>query len=240
MSVQFILLIIGSYLLGSVPAAYLAVRWARGTDIRKQGTGNVGAANVLSTGSKWLAIPVALFDIGKGALCVWVAQLLDLGVAQQVTAAIFVIIGHNWPVFLRFRGGRGVFTSLGAITMLSPKMGLYVLVMPYLFAPFRQVALGVFFAYVSIPVLAWFASEPFDIAERLPVTLGFVAISLIGISKRLLAPRTALSKSIPLGVLFFNRLLFDRDISDRKAWIYRTPVTTEPAEQSQEKQEGEA
>jgi glycerol-3-phosphate acyltransferase PlsY len=233
-SVKFILLIIGSYLLGSVPAAYLAVKWARGVDIRKQGTGKVGAANVLSTGPKWLAVPVALFDIGKGAFCVWIAQLLDLGAAQQVTAGIFAIIGHNWPVFLHFRGGRGVFASLGVVTILSPKMGLYILVMPYLFAPFRQVALGVFFAYVSIPFLAWFASGPFDIAERLPITLGFAAISLIGISKRLLAPRTPLSKSIPLATLLFNRLLFDRDISDRKAWVYRPPASTESSTDTQE------
>ncbi len=233
-SVEFILLIIGSYLLGSVPAAYLAVKWSRGTDIRKQGTGNVGAANVLSTGSKWLAIPVALFDIGKGAFCVWVAQLLDLGAAQQVTAGFFVVIGHNWPVFLRFRGGRGVFATLGVITILSPLLGLYTLVMPYLFAPFRYVALGVFFAYVSVPTLAWFLSEPLNIEEPLPVTLGVVAIVLIGISKRLLAPRTALSKSIPLGVLLFNRLLFDRDISDRKAWIYRSPTSTESSTDTQE------
>jgi glycerol-3-phosphate acyltransferase PlsY len=233
-SVQFILLIVGSYLLGSVPAAYLAVKWSRGTDIRKHGTGNVGAANVLSTGSKWLAIPVALFDIGKGAFCVWVAQLLDLGAAQQVTAGFFVVIGHNWPVFLRFRGGRGVFATLGVITILSPLLGLYTLVMPYLFAPFRYVALGVFFAYISVPTLAWFLNEPLNIEEPLPVTLGLVAIVLIGISKRLLVPRTVLSKSMPLGVLLFNRLLFDRDISDRKAWIYRSPTSTESSTDKQE------
>jgi glycerol-3-phosphate acyltransferase PlsY len=236
-SVEFILLIIGSYLLGSVPAAYLAVKWSRGIDIRKQGTGNVGAANVLSTGSKWLAVLVALFDIGKGAFCVWVAQLLDLGAAQQVTAGIFVIIGHNWPVFLHFRGGRGVFASLGVVTMLSPLIGLYILVMPYLFAPFRQVALGVFFAYVSIPLIAWFASEPFNVTEPLPVALGFGVISIIGISKRLLVPRTALSKSIPLSELIFNRLLFDRDISDRKAWVYRPTASNDNAESPPEIQE---
>ena len=236
-SVQFILLIIGSYLLGSVPAAYLAIKWSRGTDIRKQGTGNVGAANVLSTGPKWLAIPVALFDIGKGAFCVWVAQLLDLGAAQQVTAGIFVIIGHNWPVFLHFRGGRGVFASLGVITVLSPLLGLYTLVMPYLFAPFRYVALGVFFAYVTVPTLAWFLSEPLGIEDALPVTLGLVVVILIGLSKRLLIPRTPLSKSIPLGALVINRLLFDRDIYDRKAWIYRSPASTDSTGQTQDKQE---
>ena len=106
--------------------------------------------------------------------------------------------------------------------------------MPYLFAPFRYVALSVFFAYVSVPTLAWFLSEPLNIEEPLPVTLGLVAIVLIGISKRLLAPRTALSKSMPLGVLLFNRLLFDRDISDRKAWIYRSPASTESSTDTQE------
>lgn len=236
-SVQFILLIVGSYLLGSVPAAYLAVKWSRGMDIRKHGTGNVGAANVLSTGPKWLAVPVALFDIGKGAFCVWIAQLLDLNAAQQVTAGIFVVIGHNWTVFLHFRGGRGVFASLGVITILSPLLGLYTLVMPYLFAPFRYVALGVFFAYISVPTLAWFLSEPLGIEDALSTTLGFVVIIAIGLSKRLLVPRTALSRSIPLGELVINRLLFDRDISDRKAWVYRSPASSDTSESSPDKQE---
>ena len=79
MSVEFVLLIIVAYLLGSVPVAYLAAKWVRGIDIRKYGTGKVGAANVLSAASKWLAIPVAILDIVKGALTVWVAQLLGFG-----------------------------------------------------------------------------------------------------------------------------------------------------------------
>ncbi|HUV44765.1 MAG TPA: glycerol-3-phosphate acyltransferase [Dehalococcoidales bacterium] len=218
---QLILLMIGAYLLGSVPSAYLALKWSRGVDIRQQGTGNVGASNVLSTGSKWLVVPVALFDIGKGVLSVWAAHLLDMGTAQQITVGICAIIGHNWPVFLHFRGGRGVLASLGVITMMSPKLGLIALVMSYLLAPFRQVALGVFLALAALPLFAWFLSQPLDIADRLPVTLGFVVIALIGYSKRLLAPRTPLSRSMPLGKLLLNRLLFDRDIADRKAWINR-------------------
>ena len=75
---QFILLAIGAYLLGSVPAAYLAVKWTRGVDIRKVGTGKTGAANVLNAGPKWLVIPVVLFDVGKGALFIWAAKLLGL------------------------------------------------------------------------------------------------------------------------------------------------------------------
>ena len=221
MSIEFALLCIASYLLGSVPAAYLLVKWFYGIDIRKHGTGKIGASNVLRVASKWLAIPVAIFDIGKGALMVWAAQLLELGAAAQVTVGIITIIGHNWPIFLRFKGGRGVFTSLGVITILSPWLGLIIFVMPYLFAPIRQVAFGVFLDLVSLPFLSWFLSQPLGIEDKLPITLGFVAMALIGLLTRLLTPRTELSKSVPLCELIINRLLFDRDIRDAKTWTER-------------------
>ncbi|MBA7615005.1 Glycerol-3-phosphate acyltransferase [subsurface metagenome] len=221
MLTEFVLLILGAYLLGSVPAAYLAVKWSRGIDIRKAGTGKVGAANVFRLAPKWVAIPVTIFDIGKGALTVWVAQLLGLGAAEQVIVGVVTVIGHNWPVFLRFQGGRGVFTTLGVITMLSPWLGLIILVMAYALAPLRQVALGVLLALVSLPIFSWFLSQPLGIEERLPVTLGFVALALIGLLKRLVVPRIPLSKSVTPGQLIINRLLFDRDIRDRKAWIHR-------------------
>lgn len=228
MAIEFVLLSIAAYLLGSVPAAYLVAKWSRGIDIRQYGTGNVGASNVLRVISKWLATPVTIFDIGKGALIIWVAQLLELGPAQQVTVGIITVIGHNWPVFLRFQGGRGIFTTLGVITMFSPWLGLIILVIACSLAPFRQLALGVFFALVSVPIFSWFLPQPLDIEERLPITLGFVALLLVALAKRLAAPRTPLSKSVPPGQLFINRLLFDRDIRDRKAWLEaKKPQETE-------------
>jgi glycerol-3-phosphate acyltransferase PlsY len=223
MSLEFVLLCVAAYLLGSVPAAYLAVKWSRGIDIRQYGTGKVGASNVMRLTSRWLAIPVAIFDIGKGALMVWAAQMLGLNAAAQVTVGVVTIIGHNWPIFLNFKGGRGVFTSLGVITMLSPWLGLIIFVMPYTLAPIRQVALGVFFALASLPIFSWFLSQPLGIEDRLPITLGFVVLALIGLFKRLITPRTALSESVPAVELFINRLLFDRDIRDRKAWTERKP-----------------
>jgi len=223
MALEFGLLILGGYLLGSVPAGYLAVRWSRGIDIRQYGTGKVGASNVMRLTSKWLAILVAIFDIGKGALAVWIAQLLGLGAVAQVTVGVVAIIGHNWPIFLGFKGGRGVFTTLGVITILSPWLGLIIFVMPYTLAPIRQVALGVFFALVSLPIFSWFLSQPLGIEDRLPITLGFVAMSLMGLLTRLVTPRTQLSESVPAVELFINRLLFDRDIRDRKAWTERKP-----------------
>jgi glycerol-3-phosphate acyltransferase PlsY len=223
MSLEFVLLCVAAYLLGSVPAAYLAVKWSRGIDIRQYGTGKVGASNVMRLTSKWLALLVAIFDIGKGALMVWAAQMLGLNAAAQVTVGVVTIIGHNWPIFLNFQGGRGVFTSLGVITMLSPWLGLIIFVMPYTLAPIRQVALGVFFALASLPIFSWFLSQPLGIEDRLPITLGFVVLALIGLFKRLIIPRTELSESVPAVELFINRLLFDRDIRDRKAWTERKP-----------------
>jgi glycerol-3-phosphate acyltransferase PlsY len=222
MSLEFGLLIVGSYLLGSVPIGYLLVKWLYGIDIRQHGTGKIGASNVMRVASKWLAILVTILDIGKGVLAVWIAQLLEFNAAAQITVGVVTVVGHNWPVFLGFRGGgRGIFTSLGVITAVSPWLGLIIFVMPYTLAPIKQVALGVFFALTSLPIFSWFLDQPLGIEDRLPITLGFIALSLIGLLTRVITPRTSLSQSVPMAELFFNRLFFDRDIRDRKAWTER-------------------
>jgi len=219
-TVWFILLMIGAYLLGSVPSSYLAVKWTSGVDIRTIGTGKMGAANVLSAGPKWVAVPVAIFDIGKGALSVWAAKTVGLNVAMQVTVGLCAIAGHNWPIFFGFHGGgRGVFASLGVITLLSWKLGLIILVLPYLFAPIRQVAFGVFVALVTLPFFSWFLAGPLGIADRLAVTSGFIGLSVIAFGKRLVAHRSDLSKRERWRDVLLNRLLFDRDIGDRRLWV---------------------
>lgn len=226
-SIEFISLIIIAYLLGSVPAAYLIARWTRQIDIRQYGTGNVGAANVSKVISKRWSIPVTIFDISKGATIVWLAQLLGLSAAQQITGGLFTIAGHNWPIFLRFQGGRGALTSLGVVTMLSPKLGLIALVITYSLSPLRQIALGTSLALVSLPVFSWFLSQPLGIEERQPITLGFVALALTAFLRRMVAPRTPLSQSVPLTQLILYRLLFDRDIRNRQAWISQNPTDPE-------------
>ena len=177
MIIQVILLTIAAYLVGSIPAAYLVARWRRGVDIRKHGSGNVGAANTLTVVGKRWSVAVTIFDIGKGALMVWFAQLLDFNIASQATVGIAAIIGHDWPVFLRFQGGRGVFTSLGVVAILNPWLGLIALVYPYLFfAPFKQVALGVSTVLFILPITSALAHEPLGIKEPLTITLAMVAI----------------------------------------------------------------
>jgi len=223
MELKFILLAIGAYLLGSVPAAYLAIKWSRGTDIRKVGTGKVGASNVLNAGPKWLTIPVAVFDIGKGVLVVLVAKLMHLEPLYQALVGVCAVLGHDWSIYLKFKsGGRGVFVTLGVITMLSWKLGLIALVGPYLlFAPFKQVALGVVAVYVTFPFLAYFFPGTFGVEQKVAIAIGLAILSAVGLFVRVIGRRTELSKNVPMHKVIFYRLLFDRDIADRKLWNSR-------------------
>jgi len=231
MAIEFGLLILAAYLLGSVPAAYLVAKWSRGIDLRQYGSGNVGASNLLTITSKWIAIPVIIFDVGKGVVIIWIAQLLGLGIAEQVAVGLAAIIGHNWPVFLRFNGGRGALTTIGVLLILTPWLALILVAVAFLFFPFRQLSLGTTVAMAALPLCSWLLSQPFGIEEPLPLTLGFLAIFIILLVRRLTAPRTSLSASVTPGQLIINRLLFDRDIRDREAWIKRQPF------EQQEKQE---
>ena len=227
MGIEFVLSLLGAYLLGSVPAAYLAAKWSRGIDIRQYGSGNVGATNLLGLTSKWIAIVVIVFDLVKGGVVVWAAQLIGLDIAQQVAVGLAAIIGHNWPVFLRFNGGRGILTTLGVIFILVPWLAPIVLVIAFSFAFYHQLALGVLLGTISAPVAVWFFSQLLGVADKLPIALGFLAIFLIAVLRRLTAPRTSLTVSVPLRQLLVNRLLFDRDIRDREAWIRRQPLKEE-------------
>jgi len=176
---------------------------------------------------KRIGIPVVIFDLGKGALMVWVAQLVGLDITPQVVVGVAAVIGHNWPVFLRFNGGRGIFTSLGVISILVPWLGLIILAIAYGLAPFHQLAVGVFLAVIFAPTAAWFLSQPLGVTDRLPLSLGFLAIFLIVVIRRLTAPRTIFTASVTRRQLFANRLLFDRDIRDRQAWIKQRPSQEE-------------
>ena len=214
-------LILAAYLLGSVPAAYLAARLARGIDIRQHGTGQLGGGNLWRVTSWKLGVSVGIFDAGKGMLMVWVAQLLGMSVPQQLVVGAAAVIGHNWPVFLRFSGGRGVATTMGVVFIL-----------PFIdkITPWPTVVcLGCLAAGTVVllssplPVLASVTSLPIvsAIYEPAATTLGFLALFLVIVLKRLVAPRAAEAVTVSKKRVLLNRLLFDRDIMDRKAWMYR-------------------
>lgn len=230
MTIAFILLLVSAYLVGSVPTAYIAGRWGQGIDIRHYGSGNVGASNLMRQSARWLAIVVIIVDIGKGILMIWAAQAAGLNTAQQVAIGLAAIIGHNWPVFLRFSGGRGVLTTLGVAFFLPLANGPLV---PWSLIIFLAIA-GIFIFIVhnlpggtatgiaAMPLVSWLAHEP------LALIWGFLAVFLVMVIRRLTAPKTSLTASVPTGELIINRLLFDRDIRDKEAWIYRKPA--QPAE----------
>jgi glycerol-3-phosphate acyltransferase PlsY len=216
-------LILAAYLLGSVPLSYLVAKILRGIDLRKYGTGQVGAGNLWRLTSWRLALPVGIFDLIKGAAMVWVAQLAGLSIAQQLAVGLAAVIGHNWSVFLRFSGGRGIGTTIGILIILpfindmTPWATIAFLIILCLGTLIiRSSPLPVLVAAATLPLVSSFY-------ESLSVTLGFLAIFLLIVIKRLTAPLPSKGVSVSRGQLFVNRLFFDRDIRDRKAWMYRLP-----------------
>ena len=227
--IKFVLLLIAAYLLGSVPLSYLTAR-ARGVDMRKQGTQQVGAGNLWRTTSRKLGLFVGIYDFLKGMLMVFIASVVGLDPSLQLAVGIAVIIGHNWPVFLRFHGGRGVATMLGTIIILpvinSPEITNWPLVSFFGIA----VAVLIIFRRTPVPILIGLVSLPIvsaAVGEPLTLTMSYLALVLIIIIKRLTAqPNTEALKTGIVRVLL-NRLLFDRDIKDRSAWVHRKHVPDE-------------
>ncbi len=220
-----ILLILGAYVVGSVPSAYLAARLSHGIDIRKYGSGNVGVSNLWRMASRWLTPPVIVVDLGKGMVMVWAAQLVELGIAQQVAVGLAAIIGHNWSVFLRFNGGRGICPTLGVAVIIPLINGL----IPWEIIAFcimaligvfivRNVPVGIGAGIAVLPLVSWGMGRPGAI------TFGYLAIFLVVVIRRLTAPQTYDVTSIGKRQLLLNRLLYDRDIKDGRAWINRMPL----------------
>jgi len=151
-----------AYLLGSIPFGLILVRVARGEDVRLTGSGNIGATNVARAGGARLGIATLILDALKGYLAVALAIAashryndLDLGLAAAL-AALFAILGHVFPIWLRFRGGKGVATGVGAFVGLAPRAVLVVLAIFIVIVLIsRYVSLGSIVASAVFPVLAY-------------------------------------------------------------------------------------
>lgn len=165
-----------SYLLGSVPFGYILLLIFRGQDVRKTGSGNIGATNVARSSPALGVLTLALDALkGLAAVCITRAVFPGQGVLAGV-AALCAVVGHLFPVWLKFRGGKGVATGLGSFIMLAPKA---VLVMVAIFVAivltFRYVSLGSIVTVALFPVLAWLL----DGYGNMPLTLGFMATASI-------------------------------------------------------------
>lgn len=148
-----------AYLLGSIPFGLLLTRAAGLGDIRAIGSGNIGATNVLRTGKKALAAATLFLDGGKGALAVWLAS--TQGPEHAAIAAIFAVGGHLFPVWLKFKGGKGVATALGAWLSLAPFVGLSACAIWLLSAALlRYSSLAALIALGAAPALAFWWYGP--------------------------------------------------------------------------------
>ena len=161
-----------SYLLGSIPFGYILLRIFRGQDVRQTGSGNIGATNVARS-SPALGIITLLLDALKGAAAVAVTRaLFPDQMMLAAIAALFAIVGHAFPVWLRFRGGKGVATGLGSFLMLAPKIVLIALgIFIVMVFAFRYVSLASIVAVALFPLLAWLLRE----YGNTPVVLVFMA-----------------------------------------------------------------
>ncbi len=226
-AVQSVALVIAAYLVGAVPSAYLIGRWIAGIDIREYGSGNVGASNVsVHVGKKWVA-PIALFDVfAKGFLPVYVggSAILDLGGMTLAIAALAAMCGHNWPIFLKFSGGRGISVGLGSMVAYGmPLFVLWATIPGVLFSltPWRDSAVSWLLATILLPVWAIWAGYGSWVAIY---GFGFALITIVrrvtsgGFKDSLLT-----YGELTPARLVWNRMVYDRDIASRDAWVQSRP-----------------
>jgi acyl phosphate:glycerol-3-phosphate acyltransferase len=148
------------YLVGSIPFAYLLSRH-RGIDLRRTGSGNVGASNVLRTTGVRAALLAMVLDGAKGTIAVMMAQLLSAGIVAPVVAACASVVGHVYPIWLRFRGGKGVATAAGAFAMLAPEaLGIAAFVFLLAVVVTRFISVGSIAGALTLTLVAAITDVP--------------------------------------------------------------------------------
>jgi glycerol-3-phosphate acyltransferase PlsY len=151
-----ILSIIIGYLLGSIPTAYIVSRMRKGIDIRNVGSGNMGAANVMRQIGAHEGVLVGLIDVAKGAVAILIAQTLNISELWVFGAGFAALVGHNFPVFAGFRGGRGSATIIGIFLVLAPEAILVTLaVVAIPFFTTRKFMAALFIGFGLLPLFVW-------------------------------------------------------------------------------------
>lgn len=151
-----------AYLLGAIPFGYLLVKWRTGRDVRTMGSGNIGATNVLRTTGRAAGVITLLLDIGKGYVAVWLAGRLSGNSATVMSAAaLAAMLGHAYPAFLRFRGGKAVATFLGAFLRLAPPAILAALIVFVIVVwRTRYISMGSIVSSGTFPLAVWLIVHP--------------------------------------------------------------------------------
>jgi len=149
-------ILIISYLIGSFPSAYIAGK-IKGIDISKEGSKNVGGMNTITNVGKFAGVMVIIIDIGKGALSAYLASKLSNHIFIPLLAVVFAVIGHNWMIFIGFKGGKGVSTFLGGLLYLSPItfLFLYLIFVPIALFILKDSYLATTFGFFFFSFFLW-------------------------------------------------------------------------------------
>lgn len=181
MSGQTLMLLLGAYLLGSIPAAYLVTRYTTGEDIRYLGNGNVGAKNTYESVGKQAGFAVAVFDVGKGILTVAAARYLSFSEGVILLAGACVVLGHDFSIFLGFQGGQGMAATVGVFSVLFPQVTLLALAASLLaFALTRNWDLSCGIGFFILVAGLWFSGHSIK-----KILFTVLLLPLIGIKKLL-------------------------------------------------------
>ncbi len=212
---------VAGYLWGGIPSAYLLARFRLGIDIRKYGTGNVGASNVIAHVGKKSGFALGLFDgLVKGTAPVVVVGLMGGSDWAMAAVGLAAVAGHNWSPYIGFMGGRGVSTSAGVFLgfLLLPELGMIILLAGIWGGVIRKnLALWLLFAMFLTPLMALALDRSL---EAIVMTLVVLVLLVV---KRLVANWQRPLENEPLTRVLFYRLLVDRDIASREDWVSRRP-----------------
>jgi glycerol-3-phosphate acyltransferase PlsY len=199
------LALIFAYLIGSFPSAYIAGRLRKGIDIRQVGSRNMGAMNVFYKVGFVEGVLVLAVDVGKGAAAVAFAHYLGLHEIVQLLAGVVVVLGHNFTIFLKFRGGRGGATCIGILAFLMPwGIPFYVAIFGLILLITRYPTLSYSVAFLSFPFVAWLVYQKWELAV---FSIGLLLLPLVGYIPRI---REIRAKSGSWKHVFYRKNVRDR------------------------------
>ena len=201
-----VIALIASYLIGSIPTAYIMGRLRRSVDIRNIGSKNMGGMNVVYNVGVREGVLVIALDIGKGALAVFITDLLGLSLIFLFISGIVTVLGHNFSIFLGFRGGKGGAACIGILLYLIPwAVPAYAVLFVILLVTTRVPTISYSVAFICFPIIAWFVYRSLPLVIYTPVLLLMPGLMYI--------PR--LKEMYHAGGDSWKRVFFRKDIKDR-------------------------
>ncbi len=190
MEAKLVLSLVSSYLIGSIPFTQILARWVKGIDLRQVGSRNVGGRNLSrQLGVAWGLLGGAL-DVTKGAAALWLAETLGVDYPERLLNGMAVVAGHNWPLWLRFHGGKGLLAALGAISYIVFPEGFWSFVIGMaILLPTRNILYTSTAGFASMLVVAALQNRPAEIVYFIIATWGVVLLaSLPDVIKTLRTP----------------------------------------------------